>query len=176
MQYQNSEFKDKLTSFIRSPFSIMIGIFLVISIGIIFFFIYQQNNPSSNFVYESSTEIDPASGETIITDNNEPEEVDPVMFLGFGDFLGTVFNSDQYGLFQAVIQEYSDSEITPSLKRVSLVKDSLSFPSFFAYQFSVVINTNQETLEVVFDESGSPNTIDNVKFIFRKNGEEVWSY
>ena len=174
MQSPNNTRKERIALFIRSPFGIMFIIFLVITVVIVTIFLYQQASPSK-FVYESSTDIDPASGETIYTDNTE-NEAQGAAYVGFYDLLNAGLTTDQYELLQTIMETYAGDRTDTPLKRVSLKKDSLYLPRANVFEFTIVLNIDQETLIVIFDASKSPATIENISITFKKNNQQVWAY
>lgn len=155
----------------------MAGLFLIVVVVAVIVTIHQINAPPrSDFVYEASTEVDPASGEEIYTSNAEPEGEPGILYIGFADIINSGFTIDQFSLFKTIVETYASARMDVPLDRVSFKSNSLDFPAPNVFQFEVVLNIDQENLIVNFDASRSPATTGNISITFMKNGQQVWIF
>lgn len=152
----NKARKEKMKSFgewLVSPFGVFVGltivvaiVLIILSIGLIRRSILEQESEWSYEVY------DPASDTTIVMMAPTNDRGSGPDYVGFNVLLDNGMTGTQFALFKSAVEQYAKNK-EMELSRVSYLKDSYKLAASYVFDFSVVLNVDQETLKVRLDSS-----------------------
>ncbi len=173
MWYQNNK-KEKIISFIKSPFFVAACLFLIILIGLIIVSIINNKTSMENGVYY---EYDPASQEEVAfgPPTGAGIAVGPT-YVGFSAVLNNGMTADQYTVFRSAVEKYAELEGI-QLERVSYLKDSYNLAGLYIFDFDIVLNIDETLLKARVDSSkGWKNVYGMVVKFWNSENEEVYNY
>lgn len=176
MSSQDNKFQ-RIKEFFKSP----LGLSLILIIALLFIVLIAlsiaKTTSDDDSDYYWYSEIDPASGEEIWfgspTDGNAG--MGEVRYAGFDEsIIAGGVTAEQYRIFQSAVENYaSENDIT--LTRVSYLKDSYHLKASYVFEFKIVLNVDQETLQVTLDSSaGWKNILGAFVTLTNESGQEVY--
>jgi hypothetical protein len=167
MSYQNNR-KEKIRESVKNPVFMVALVTVTVFALAVFYYLSKQGD---DFRYEYEITADPASGESVYTDNAEPEENGSELFIGFGKLLNAGLTTEQDAFLRAAVKKYA-SDTNTELERVSYLKDSLRIPAMGVFEFTLVLNKDEEIIDVVYDCSETSGRKSS-SVVFSKDGKEI---